>query len=83
MKTATVRQIQHNLNEVLAWVAEGETVAITRHKETVAKIVPAKRKAKPLAWPDFAARLKKIYPRGNPKGKPASEVIKEMGEERF
>jgi prevent-host-death family protein len=83
MKTATVRKIQHNFNEVLRWVTEGETVTVTRRKEAVARIVPARRKSQKVVWPDFAARLKKIYPRGVPPGKRASRIIEEMREERF
>jgi antitoxin (DNA-binding transcriptional repressor) of toxin-antitoxin stability system len=83
MKTATVRKVQHHFNEVLAWVADGETVTVTRHKETVAQIVPVRRKSKKVTWPDFAARLKRIYPQGVPRGKPAGEIIEEMREERF
>lgn len=78
-----MREVQHHLNKVLSWVSDGQTIAITRHKEVVAKIVPMKRKTKKTTWPDFAARLKKIYPQGAPKGKLASKIISEMREERF
>ena len=83
MKTATVREVQHNLNKVLAWVADGQSVTITKHKETVAKLVPAKRKNKAVEWPDFGARLKKIYPEGSPRGKSVSQIISGSREERF
>ena len=82
MKTATVRMVQHNFSEVLSWVADGETVTVTKHNEVVARIIPVKRKVRKVAWPDFSARLKTIYPRGT-RGQPASEIIKEMRGDRF
>ena len=83
MKTATVREVQHNLNKVLAWVADGQSVTITKHKETVAKLIPAKRKSKTVEWPDFSLRLKRIYPEGTSKGKSIGQIISESREERF
>ena len=40
MKTATVRQVQHNLSEVLSWVEQGEEVRVLRRKQVVARLLP-------------------------------------------
>ena len=73
MKTATVREVQHNLRALLAWVAEGETVTVTRNRRVVAQMVPP-AKSPAIQLPDFVGRLKRTFPRGV-KGKPLSQVI--------
>ena len=65
MKTATIRQVKHDLSGVLAWVEAGDTVEITRHGKPVATLSPtrkAPRRRRRL--PDFAARLKEDFPEG-------------------
>ncbi len=62
MKTATVREVQHHLNKVLAWVENGEEVQITRRSKTVARLVPSgPAHAAPAPLPDFAARTRAIW----------------------
>lgn len=82
MKTASIREVQHNLNRVLAWVAGGETVGITRRREMIARLVPAKRPRKTLPHPDYAERLRRAFPKGVPPGKPASRLLAD-DRERF
>jgi prevent-host-death family protein len=60
MKSTTIRELKHRTSEVLGWVAEGETVEITRRSRPVAKLSPPDRPGAP-ARPDFAARLEAIY----------------------
>jgi antitoxin (DNA-binding transcriptional repressor) of toxin-antitoxin stability system len=60
MRTATIRALKHDTAEVLGWVADGQTVQVTRRKQPVALLSPIKRKGK-TARPDFAARLRRIY----------------------
>ncbi len=83
MKSATVREVQHNLGTVLEKVQKGQEVTITKRGKIVAKLVPAHPRSKKLEWPDFERRLKKRFPGGPPLGKPLSEVILEIREERF
>lgn len=54
MKTATVRELRTAFPRVEAWLAEGESVLITKAGKPVAQLVqpPA-----PEAGPDFAARF--------------------------
>jgi antitoxin (DNA-binding transcriptional repressor) of toxin-antitoxin stability system len=53
MKTATVRELRVAFPRVEAWLAEGESVLITKAGKPVAQLVqPPAREAKP----DFASR---------------------------
>jgi antitoxin (DNA-binding transcriptional repressor) of toxin-antitoxin stability system len=61
MKTASIRELKHDTNTVLAWVTSGERVEIQRRGKPVAMLSRPARKAKAMARPDFAARLKTIY----------------------
>lgn len=41
MKTANIRELKHATSTVLSWVAEGESVEITRRNQIVGVIIPA------------------------------------------
>jgi len=84
MKTATVREVQHRLSRVLARVRRGEVVTITKRGKAVAKLVPAAAGAdgETAKWPDFAGRMNRLFPQGVPTGKPTSEVVLELREDR-
>ena len=82
MKTATVRQVQHNLAALLEEVRKGQEIAVTKRGQVVARIVPAHSAKVPVAWPDSAARMKRLAAGASP-GTPASRIIREMREERF
>lgn len=53
MKTATVRELRTEFPRLEALLGEGETIAITKHKRVVAKLVPADREDAP----DFKTRF--------------------------
>lgn len=78
MRTATVREVQHRLSEILASVERGEEITVTRRGKVVARIVPAQPARARVEWPDFEARMRMRFPAGPPPGKPASEIIDEM-----
>jgi prevent-host-death family protein len=82
MKKATIREVQHNLSEVLRWVEDGEEVQVTRRDRIVAKIVPPERISRKPLWPDFAKRAEAIWGK-RPRGKAASEILIEDREERM
>lgn len=64
MKTASIREVRHDFSRVLAWVTSGEEVAITKRRETVARLLPvATKKAKRTKMPDVTARLQKVFGR--------------------
>ena len=63
MKTATIREVQHQLKYLLHWVEDGETVTVTRNHQVVAQIVPPPPpKALKLKWPDLTRRIRERYP---------------------
>jgi prevent-host-death family protein len=81
MKTATVRDVQHHLKKVLAWVEKGEEVQITRRNRTIAKIVPADAPKRRVALPAFAERSRKIWGE-MPPGESLSQIVINDREER-
>lgn len=81
-KTVSVREVQHNLARVLEQVGMGQEIAVTKRGRVVARIVPARTTRAAVAWPDSAARMKRL-PAGVSSGTPASRIIREMREERF
>ena len=44
MKTASIRDVRHDFNRILAWVDAGEEVMITKHRLTVARLLPVQSK---------------------------------------
>jgi antitoxin (DNA-binding transcriptional repressor) of toxin-antitoxin stability system len=78
MKTASVRQMQHGLSEVLSWVESGEEVLVYRRKKLVARLVPPT--PGPVASPDFLARACGVWGK-RPRGKLISELVAEGREE--
>ena len=83
MKTASIREVQHGLKEVLEWVSAGETVSITRRNRVVAELTPPRRTAslKKFAMPDFAARTKALF--GEEVLPDSTPLLREMREDRF
>jgi antitoxin (DNA-binding transcriptional repressor) of toxin-antitoxin stability system len=82
MKTATIRQVRHDLRTVLAWVAEGEEVTVLNRTRPVARICPPR--AQPSAkfkMPDFAARAKAIF--GNKRTHFSNIVLEEREQSRW
>ena len=63
MKTASIRDVRHDFNRILAWVNNGEEVAITKHRRTVARLLPvhASKKTTAARMPDIAGRLHKVF----------------------
>jgi prevent-host-death family protein len=83
MKTATVRQVQHTLANVIAEVQKGQEIAITRHGKVVARIVPAARAKGSPRWPDSQARMTALTSGRSIKGLPASEILRDQRGERL
>ena len=62
MKTATVRDLRNGFPRVAAWIAEGESVEITKAGKVFALLVPPAPANKPqLVKPDIMARLKETW----------------------
>jgi prevent-host-death family protein len=82
MKTVTVREAQRSFSRLIDDVLHGEEVVVTHRGRPVARLVAATAAPESVEWPDFEARLEHLFPDGPPAGKPASELIAEMREER-
>ena len=76
MRQATVRDLRNRFARILAWIEEGERVKVRRRGRVVATLVPERRKARAVSWPDFLARLRTDWPR-RLKGKSIGELIDE------
>jgi antitoxin (DNA-binding transcriptional repressor) of toxin-antitoxin stability system len=62
MKTATVRDLRNQFPRVAAWIAEGESVEITKAGKPFAHLVPpTPGKASKLVKPDIMAQLKETW----------------------
>lgn len=79
MKTASVRDLRQNFPRVMAWIADGEQVAVTMRGRRVARLVP--EQAPDPARPDFRARFGGAAPAGGRLAKSAVTLLsKERGE---
>lgn len=61
MKTATVRDLKHNMRKVTHWLSEGEEVELTRRGKPFARVVPHQQAPKPFQRPDFRSGLREIW----------------------
>ena len=62
MKTASIRDVRHDLNRILEWIANGEEVSITKRRQPVARLLPpVRRKIARGKPPDVSARLRKVF----------------------
>jgi antitoxin (DNA-binding transcriptional repressor) of toxin-antitoxin stability system len=60
MKRASVRDLRYDFPKVERMLAEGEPIEITKRNQVIGTLTPANSTKKP-EFPDFMARLKKIY----------------------
>ena len=78
MKTASIREVRHDFGRILEWVASGEEVAITKRRETVARVVPVRRKKNGRGkMPDVTTRLQKVFGRKIISDKAMREILDE------
>ena len=77
MKTASVRDLRQNFPRVMAWIADGEQVAVTMRRKVIARLVPEQPTAP--ARPDFRARFGNPAPAG---GKLAHSAVTLLAQER-
>ncbi len=81
MKTASIRDVQHNLAKILLWVGAGDSVTITKRNKPIAEIKPLVKKQK-IERPDFQQQLRDTFTRPI-RGISNAELISEMREDRF
>jgi len=60
MPSLNLRQLR-DTRRLKAWLRAGSTVELRERNRVIARIVPEKAEEKPVKWPDFAARRKKIF----------------------
>jgi prevent-host-death family protein len=82
MKTASVREVQHGLADILEEVRRGQVVRVTHRGEVVAEISPASERRGPVRWPDSMARMRRRFGLDPIAGAPASLLIDESRGER-
>ena len=71
-----MRDLRNRFARILTWIEDGERVKVSSRGRVVATLVPERRKARRVSWPDFLARLRTDWPRGL-KGKSIAELIDE------
>ena len=60
MPSVNLRQLR-DTRRLKAWLRAGNTVELRERDKVIAKIVPEKPEERPVKWPDFEARRKKIF----------------------
>lgn len=61
MPSVNIRQLR-DTKKLKAWLRSGKTVELRERDKLIARIVPEKPEEKrPVQWPDFEARRKKIF----------------------
>ncbi len=60
MPSVNMRQLRET-RRLKAWLRAGTTVELRERDKVIARIVPEKPEEKPVQWPDFEARAKKIF----------------------
>ena len=76
MHSLNIRQLR-DTRRLKSWLRQGNTVELRERDKVIAHIVPEKNEEKPVQWPDFAARAKKIF--GDRALPGADIVIEERG----
>jgi hypothetical protein len=60
MPSVNLRQLR-DTRQLKAWLNAGETVELRERNCVLGRIVPEKRAAQTVEWPDAAARRKRIF----------------------
>ena len=60
MPSVNLRQLR-DTRRLKAWLRAGNTVELRERDRVIARIVPEKPEERPVQYPDFAARRKKIF----------------------
>jgi antitoxin (DNA-binding transcriptional repressor) of toxin-antitoxin stability system len=60
MPSINIRELR-DTRRLKAWLRAGQTVELRERDRIIARIVPATSPTQPREWPDFGARLKKLF----------------------
>jgi len=81
MQSITLRQLR-DTRKVKAWLKAGVQIEVRDRKEVLGDIVPrTPPNPSPVEWPDFEARLKKIY--GDQVLTPVADLIADRESSRY
>ena len=81
MQSITLRQLR-DTRQVKAWLRAGVQVEVRERKEVLGDLVPrTPPKPSPVEWPDFAARLKRMY--GDRTLTPVADLIADREDSRY
>lgn len=76
MPSVNMRQLRET-RRLKAWLRAGTTVELRDRDKVIARIVPEKPGEKPVQWPDFETRARKIF--GNRVLTIVDDLIKDRG----
>jgi hypothetical protein len=76
MPSMNIRQLR-DTRRLKAWLQAGKTVELRERERVLGRIVPETPSVQPQKWPDFGARLNRIF--GERRLPGADLVIKERG----
>jgi len=85
MKSATIREVQHNFSKLLQVIGRGEEIHVFRRKIPVARILPFQSHApvdQPVDWSDLPARLRVLWKDGPPGGTPSHVILDDLRGDR-
>ena len=60
MPDMNIRQLR-NTRRLKAWLRAGKTVELRERNRVIARTVPERSSAESRSWPDFGARVRKIF----------------------
>jgi len=85
MKTATIREAQHNFSALLRLVQRGEEIEVLSRKTPVARIVPAKSlilSPGKVSWAGHGMKLKMLWKGKGTRGTSTETLLNELRGER-
>lgn len=74
MPSINLRELR-DTKQLKAWLAAGQTVELRERNQVLGRIVPERKASGASEWPDFDARLRRIY--GDKVLPAVEELIKE------
>ena len=72
MKTVGINAAKSDLDSLLQWVADGESVQIVEREKVIANLAPAGQN---VDWNDSWTRLDEVWGPDALPGKPGSEIV--------
>ena len=78
--TISMRELQQNLKTVIERVERGETLALTRRRRVIARLVPVVQIRPAAPWPDLDARARAVFGDRIITPSPSAELIEDRGE---